>query len=276
MKNRKKSSKKSGLITRKKVSSLAKKTKKKIIKPKIKKSKSRIKIKKAKPKLSYIKTGSKSLDRLLGKGIIPGTSVLLLGNPHSGKKPILMNLLKQNCNKKIGFIVVLTDLGVNNWISMAKENNWLCSEKDSVYYVDCYSQQFNVCTNSENVKCLEVPFTLSTLSIAVSDYIDRIEKEGKIPVLVFHSLSSLFERFSESELYSFLQFFIGKLKLQNMTSIFTMQLGVHGENMETSISSLMDCIIKMNNGMISASGYISIKDKKWHKYKFVKNKLVIE
>jgi len=264
---------KKGKKTSKKKIAFSKRSNKRI---NAKRNNNKSKMKISSPKLKYIKTGSRSLDRLLGNGIIVGTSVLLLGNLHSGKKPIIMNLLKQNCSQKIGFIVVLTDLGVNDWISLSKHNNWLCTKKDSVYFIDCYSQQFNVCTNSKNVKCLEVPFTLSSLSIAVSDYIKMIENEGKIPVVVFHSLSSLLERFNGSEVYSFLQFFIGKLKLQRITSIFAMQSGVYGENMETSISSLMDCVIKMQNGMISASGYVSIKDKEWHRYKFYKNKLVVE
>ncbi len=233
-------------------------------------------IKKAKPvKRIFFTTGSKSLDRLLGKGIVEGTSVLILGTPHSGKKPILMRMVKDNCCEHgISPIIILTDLGVSNWIAMAEKNGWLCAKKAcNIFYVDSYSQQFNVCPASENVKCLEVPFTLSSLSISVSDHLDKIRKEGKKPLVVLHSISTLIETFGANEVFSFLQFFLGKLRTEGVTIVSTMQLGVHGENLETSISSLNECVIKLKDNKLNASGYITIKDNNWHNYKFVRNQL---
>ena len=222
--------------------------------------------------------GSKSLDDLLGGGIRDGTSVLILGNPHCGKKPLLMNFMKQNCcRQKTQFVLVLTDIGVNNWISMAKQNNWSC-EKDNcgTMFVDCYSQQFNVCASAPKVKCLDVPFSLSSVSISVADFIEQCQNEKKRPFIVLHSVSTLFEMFGEEETYRFLQFFIGKLKLSKTPVVLSMQLGIHGKRAETSISSLVDCVITMNNNKISASGYLSIRDGKEHPYSFKKNKLQIE
>lgn len=233
---------------------------------------------KRKNELTHFTTGSRSLDRFLGKGIVRGTSLLIIGNPHSGKKPIIMKMASDNCCKnEVVPIIVLTDLGVNNWIAMAKKNGWYCKKAESqIYYIDCYSQQFNSCPLAKNVKCLEVPFTLSTVSIAISDYIEKVKQEGKIPLVILHSVSTLVERFGQTQTYSFLQFLIGKLRSEGISIVQTMQLGVHGENFETSISSLNECVITMKEGLLNASGYITVKDHKWHSYKFVRNELVVE
>ncbi|MCX8202643.1 MAG: hypothetical protein N3G74_02465 [Candidatus Micrarchaeota archaeon] len=231
-----------------------------------------------KKKILFLTTGSKSLDRLLGKGIVKGTSVLILGSPHSGKKPIIMKMIADNCCKyEIKPIIILTDIGVKNWTSMAEKNGWLCKKKDcEIFYVDSYSQQFNYCLVSGNVKCLEVPFTLSALSIAVSDYVQKAKKEGKEPLIVLHSISTLLETFGKDEVFSFLQFFLGKLRVEQITVVSTMQLGVHGENLEASISALNECVIKLNNNKLCASGYTTIRDNNWHDYRFVKNELVVK
>ncbi|MEM4589727.1 MAG: ATPase domain-containing protein [Candidatus Micrarchaeia archaeon] len=264
------------------------KSKKKTKKQKITKKKNSIK---KKPRIESIKritkanavkkkfltSGSKSLDRLLGKGIIEGTSVLILGTPHSGKKPILMKMIKDNCCElDISPIVILTDLGVSNWIAMAKKNNWSCNKKTcNIFYIDSYSQQFNICSASQSVKCLEVPFTLSSLSISVSEYLEKIKNEGKKPLVVLHSISTLIEIFGANEVISFLRFFLGKLRNEGVTIVSTMQLGVHGENIETAISSLNECVIKLKDNKLNASGYITIRDNNWHSYKFIKNQLVL-
>ncbi|MEM4134285.1 MAG: ATPase domain-containing protein [Candidatus Micrarchaeia archaeon] len=271
------------LQKKKKKTKMQKITKKKdSIKKKTNKKKSRItsikRIMKTNPaKKIFLTSGSKSLDRLLGKGIVEGTSVLILGAPHSGKKPILMKMVKDNCCEYgISPIIILTDLGVSNWIAMAEKNNWSCNKKIcNIFYIDSYSQQFNVCSASQNVKCLEVPFTLSSLSISVSEYIDKIKKEGKKPLVVLHSISTLIETFGTNEVFSFLRFFLGKLRNEGVTIVSTMQLGVHGENLETAISSLNECVIKLKDNKLNASGYLTIRDNNWHTYKFVKNQLVL-
>ncbi len=267
---------------RKKPKAVKKKSAVKSSKAKAKPFKGKIKAKPAviKPVVSkqiVYSTGSRSLDNFLGGGIKDGSSVLILGTPHSGKKPILMNLMKQNCCKqKTQFILVLTDLGVSNWNSMAEQNGWSCKDSCGAFFVDCYSQQFNVCSTNSNVKCLDVPFSLSSVSIAVADYIARCQNEKKRPFIILHSVSSLFEMFGEEETYRFLQFFIGKMKLSNTTVVLSMQLGVHGKQVESSISSLVDCVVQFEENKISASGYISIKDNYKHPYSFKNNKLQIE
>ncbi|MCS7109433.1 MAG: hypothetical protein NZ903_01395 [Candidatus Micrarchaeota archaeon] len=226
----------------------------------------------------YLTTGSRTLDKLLGKGILKGTSVLLLGSPHSGKKPIIMRLIAENCCKhNVVPIVVLTEMGVNNWIAMAEQNKWICKNNEcEVIYIDGYSQQFNFCPKAKNVKCLEVPYTLSTLSISISESIEEVKKKEKEPLVIMHTLSPLIETFGKEEVLSFIQFLFGKLRIEGITIVVAMQLGVHGENFEKAISSMSECIITLKDNKISATGYVSIKDNKWHDYKFIKNELFVK
>ncbi|VVB73936.1 KaiC [uncultured archaeon] len=227
------------------------------------------------PSSKLLPTGSPDFDRLLGGGIMEGSSLLILGVPHCGKKPTLMNAAHSECcRNRRPVIFVLTDVGASAWQSMMKQGGWDCGKvRDRTFFVDGYSQQFGTCSNSDTVLCLEVPFSLSALSIETSNFVAKASGMKKRPMVILHSISTLVEMFGEEETFRFLQFFMGKLKAAGATMLLSMQMGVHDSKFESMVTSLVDCLVEMKDGKMRASGYLSIKDKGWIPYSIEKGKL---
>jgi KaiC/GvpD/RAD55 family RecA-like ATPase len=257
------------------------KPKKKVAKAKAK-PKARIKVsaKAAKvaraPAEKMIRTGVKGLDKLLGGGIPLSAPFLLYGSPHCGKKPIIMQLAHMNADKNRPIIFIITDFGVNRWKEIMVKEGWDISHHKNMFFIDCYSTQFGMCPVGENVTCLEVPFALTTLSIECSKFLDEIkETYRQDPIVIIHSLSTLIETFGPDAVYRFLQFFIGKLRNDKVTTIFSMQAGMHGDRTEMMITSLMDGYIEMKDSKIRASGFLSIPSREWFPYKMEREGVVI-
>ena len=274
---------------------MASKKTKRVVKPKPKKMKPKskrmkLKLKKASAKAipksrkitaakrslsRLLPTGSPDFDRLLGGGIEEGSALLILGVPHCGKKPTLMNAAHTECCKNNRPVIfVLTDVGAAAWRSMMDQGGWECEKvKDRTFFIDGYSQQFGTCSNSDTVLCLEVPFSLSALSIETSNFIGKVSNMKRKPMVILHSISTLIEMFGEEETFRFLQFFIGKLRSIGVTVLLSMQMGVHGVKFESAITSVVDCLIEMKEGKIRASGYLGIRNKEWISYSIEKGKL---
>jgi KaiC/GvpD/RAD55 family RecA-like ATPase len=270
----------------------AKKTKR-VVKPKPKKTKAKLKRKSSAKAPSKSKkgkrvtvakmrsiarllpTGSPDFDRLLGGGIEERSSLLILGVPHCGKKPTLMNAAHSECCKNNRPVIfVLTDVGAAAWRSMMKQGGWECEKvKGRTFFIDGYSQQFGACSSSNTVLCLEIPFSLSKLSIETSNFIEKASSMKKKPMVILHSISTLVKMFGEEETFRFLQFFMGKLKAVGVTMLLSMQMGVHGSKFESAVTSLVDCLIEMKDGKMRASGYLGIQNKEWISYSIEKGKL---
>lgn len=227
------------------------------------------------PSTTLLPTGSTSLDKLLGGGIEDGSSILLLGTPHCGKKPVLMNLASAVRRKGKEPIFMLTDIGALSWRSMMKEGGWESDTNEGgTFFIDCYSRQFGSCSDSDTVTNLEVPFSPSTLSIEASNFIEKASAVSRLkPIVVFHSISTLYGLFGEEETYSFLKFFIGKMKANGITAVFSLQRGIHGLEIESAVSGLVDCVVEMNRYKMKASGYKRITAKGWVPYEMKDGKL---
>jgi len=224
-------------------------------------------------KRPLLQTGSADFDRFLGGGVEEGSSLLILGVPHCGKKPTLMKAAHEECRKNRPVIFVLTDVGASAWQSMMRQGGWECEKvKDHTFFIDGYSQQFGACSNSDTVTCLEVPFSLSVLSIETSNFMEKVSGRKK-PMVILHSVSTLVEMFGEDETFRFLQFFIGKLKSAGATVLLSMQMGVHGPQFESTVTSLADCVVEMKDGRMRATGYLSIASKEWVPYSIVNGRL---
>jgi KaiC/GvpD/RAD55 family RecA-like ATPase len=209
------------------------------------------------PAAALFGTGIPALDKMLGGGIPEGTSTILYGTPHCGKKPLLMKIAYAAMKRNRPVIFILTDFGITNWVNMMASSGWNIEKfEENCYAIDCYSQQFGACPTGETVKCMEVPYTLSQISIAVTDFIDAIKQKGrKKPVVIIHSLSTLIENFDEDSVFKFMQFFIGKLRTDGIPLVCSLQSGVHGSKTTTLLTSLVDGIIEMEDRKIRASGF---------------------
>ncbi|MEM2974462.1 MAG: RAD55 family ATPase, partial [Candidatus Micrarchaeia archaeon] len=225
-----------------------------------------------------IPTGVKGLDALLSGGIEEGTSFIIYGTPHCGKKPVIMQMAYTALKNKIPVIFVLTDFGVKRWKEMMAESGWNTDRfKDRVFFIDAYSQQYSIMKNEENITYLQVPFSLSTLSIECTKFIETCELVWKRkPLVIMHSISTLIQSFGEAEVFSFMQFFLGKLSNNNITSVHTLQSGMHTEKIETMIVSNIDGVLEMRDMKLRARGFLDIKTQDWIPYRMTPRGIVVD
>lgn len=215
-----------------------------------------------------IRTGVAGLDHLLGGGIPEGTSFLIHGVPHCGKKPFLMQTAHTAAKSGRPVVFILTDFGAESWKTMAAKGGWSLNKFPSrAFFVDCYSHQYGQCPTGKNITCIDVPFVLSSISIECSNFLDAAKTVARRkPLVIVHSLSTLLRNFGESEATKFLQFFVGKLKAQGVTAIYTLQAGMHSPGTEMMIRSLMDGVLDMKDSKLKASGFIGITNRDWVPY----------
>lgn len=225
-----------------------------------------------------IPTGIKGLDPLLGGGIEEGYSFIIYGTPHCGKKPVIMQLAYSALKQKIPVVFVLTDFGAKRWKEMMIESGWNMERfKDKVYFIDAYSQQYSIMKNEENITYLQVPFPLSTLSIECTKFMETSQFVwGKKPLVIVHSISTLIQNFGENEVFNFLQFFLGKLGNESITSVHSLQAGMHTEKIETMIVSMVDGVLEMRDMKMRAKGFLDIKTQEWIPYHMTSKGVVIE
>jgi KaiC/GvpD/RAD55 family RecA-like ATPase len=209
-----------------------------------------------------IRTGIKNLDIALGGGIPPSSIVLIGGTPHSGKKPLLMKIA--HTNRKKGIIFIITDYGVNNWIKMGEDGG--LNLKENIYYIDCFSKQYASPSQMEGVVYIEYPYTLTDISIKLEDLLSELKTKGIVPIVIFHSLSSLIQNFGGIETYKFLQFLIGRLRAEGITAIFSVQFT--DERIVRDMEGLADYVIEMREGKMKVSGFRTIND--WITYRITK------
>lgn len=225
-----------------------------------------------------IQTGIKGLDSLLGGGIERESSFVIYGTPHCGKKPVIMQMAYSALKQKIPVIFILTDFGAKKWKEMMNSSGWNMERfKDRVYIIDAYSQQYSILKDEENVTYLQVPFTLSTLSIECAKFIETCEFVcNKKPLVIFHSISTLIENFGENEVFNFMQFFLGKLGNENINSIHSLQEGMHSGKIETMIVSMMDGVLEMKDMKLRAKGFLGIKTPDWIPYRMTSKGIAVE
>jgi len=225
-----------------------------------------------------IPTGVKGLDPLLGGGIEDGYSFMIYGTPHCGKKPVIMQLAYSALKQKIPVVFVLTDFGAKRWKEMMIESGWNLERfKDRIYFIDAYSQQYSIIKNEENITYLQVPFPLSTLSIECTKFMETSQFVwNKKPLVIIHSISTLIQNFGENEVFNFLQFFLGKLGNESITSVHSLQAGMHTEKIETMIVSMVDGVLEMRDMKLRAKGFLDIKTREWVPYHMTPKGVVVE
>jgi len=216
-----------------------------------------------------IKTGIETLDALLGGGLPHDASILVIGSPKSGKKPLMMQFAYEGLKMGTPAIIVLTDYSYENWKEMMALGNWRTDEfekKRMVRFIDAYSKQFN--PEKEDTDACTYPEGGGALN-SISLHISRAETAlngNTAPRVLFHSLSSLLEASNAPTVFRFLQFLIGKFRNAGSMSIYSLEKGMHDEKDITTIESLMDGIIEFEDNKLRVRGIIGA-DPKWHEFK---------
>jgi len=169
--------------------------------------------------------------------------VLLLGNSLDGKKKAMYEYVR-SCTKKNELLLFVTTDSSPESIKIELVKDKVFFGKN-IRFIDCYSQQANESVgDTEEIRRIPSPMALNEMSIALAE----IEKEfyAKSPKhkVIFNSLSTLLLYSNPQAIARFLQVTIARIKNAGGSGIFTIEKGMHDEQVITTITHLMDGVIE--------------------------------
>ncbi len=142
----------------------------------------------------FVKTGITGLDKLLGKGIPLGSSVLVEGGPGSGKTNICLNIAKNMCEKGKKVLYMSFEEPESRLIEHMNDFGWKPEEyvKKGLFYV----KRFNALDIARSVEAL-LSEAKKELLIEVQPVL--IPPNFKPDVVLIDSLTSIGSAFSGEE-----------------------------------------------------------------------------
>jgi KaiC/GvpD/RAD55 family RecA-like ATPase len=180
-------------------------------------------------------------------GLQEGENVLLISKPGEEKFIFGIKYLDKELSINRKGIYITTD-ALPSEIERKSEKYSVDLKRytgSSLFFIDSYS--WTLGENKEKIvgrKDIIVPgpSALNDLSIGLSQALKACSER---PVLIFHSLSTLF-LYNEPEVtFRFLQIIGARLKANDATSIFFCEENMHDERVMTTLKHLMDRYIEL-------------------------------
>lgn len=199
-----------------------------------------------------IKTGFKSFDELTG-GLDYKKTYVLFGDKESGKEQFLYRFVQSALASKDAVIYVLTSKSYLDLINefTSRNLNITAYLGNDFKILDDFSRTNSPSmTDNSYAKILNGPLDLTGLSVALSSTVSDFSKDAKTIINIFDNLSNLLMYNNPLTVYRFLQFICGKAKLSGVTTIFSVDTGMHSKDIVETIKNLSDAIIdlKLENG----------------------------
>lgn len=178
---------------------------------------------------------------LLGGSLPDASSILISGDPGSGKTTLAQQILYDELSRSRSCIIITYDTFPSNIIERMNEFGWdpkkyLLMNKLDI--VDCYSATAGI---TEGV--VPQPFDLTNVSIYLSTI---MEKLGNRQITII--LDSLIPIFSETEskhAISFIQSIAGKVKKAGGKLIVTLSTGSVHPELFHKVESLVDGVVEL-------------------------------
>jgi KaiC/GvpD/RAD55 family RecA-like ATPase len=184
-------------------------------------------------------------DKMLGGGILPGSTVLILGNPGSGKSILCQYLAYRFLSEGKACVFISYDEMPAELRKRSQSFNLEMSkfEQDHMFsIVDCYSSRAKVA--SQEKYYVEQPFSLTDLSITISTVLEDMQDKSK--VLFLDSGTSLFTKLEFPRVMRFLQDRSAKIKANGDLFIFTLGKGIIAQSFANQLEEAVDGIIELD------------------------------
>lgn len=183
-------------------------------------------------------------DEITDGGIPDSFSVLVTGNPGSGKSMFCQQLTYKFLNVGKPCVYLTYDCFPNELRENMKKFNWDVSEYEKegkFVFVDCFSSIAQV-TNREKYS-VNQPFSLSDLGIVMS----KATSEGaNAPKVFLDSIVPLLTHIDQSKVVEFLQDRSARIKGVNGTFIFTVGKEAIEPNLLSRLEEVVDCVVEMD------------------------------
>jgi len=185
---------------------------------------------------------------------------VIIGPPLSGKKELLYNYVLQTLKKGEPVMFITTDASAEDVKKdMVKNKIFYGSYSTNLVFIDCYSHQAgNLVAETSDTKRISGPLALNEISIAISEIQRHFYKRNPSHKVIFNSLSTLLMYSNPQMIGRFIQLMIAKIRKAGGGVFFTLEEGMHEQNVIVTIEHLMNAIIhvKKENGkvMVKADG----------------------
>ena len=182
--------------------------------------------------------------------VAPGTNVLVVGPPLTGKRKLALRLLAAGSNRGEGAIVVTTKDGSERVLSEYAD---LVGDVDGIELgvVDCVArQQGTPELDDERVTYADSPVDMAGIGIELSAFLDRFANERGIERnrILLHSLSTLLMYADLQTVFRFLHVFTGRVQSADALGVFVIDSTAHDERTMNILKQLFDVAVTVEEG----------------------------
>lgn len=227
--------------------------------------------------------GIEGLDDLIGE-VQPGTNILLVGAPMSGKSFFLRQLFYDGLeNKEAGIYISTKETWAKlcEWFDACGKGLEPFREKYGV--VDCVSRSLKIEVKEppKNVICAASPIDMTGISVALNKFLEEFlrDKQIKKVMVVVESLSNLLMYSNLQTVYRFLHVFTAKVRAADALGVYSVEEGMHSPQTIATLKQLVQGMIELkdadNKRLLRVVG-LTPAPSKWRDYRIEKNRVSIK
>ncbi len=228
-----------------------------------------------------IATGIKKLDELLGGGLPPKSTILLIGPPGSGKSTFCQQFIYVGLKNTEPAFYITLDASPEDVSKNMQEFKWDITpfmKQKKMYFLDAYSWKIGGGKETESVRVINGGLDINNINMTLADILEKINANSKRGI--FDSVSTLLLYTPQELVVRFIPILVAKAKNLNSTQILVLEEGVHEEKLVNTLSYMVDGVIKMkmegNKRMLQVSkmrGSSCPRD--WFEVRITKDGLVL-
>lgn len=190
-------------------------------------------------------------DAVRNETVEPGTNLLVVGPPMTGKRGLGMRILASGSDRGEGAIVVTTKDGAPRVLEEYAE---LVTDLDGIPLgiVDCVTKQqgVNELPEDDRIRYASSPVDMTGIGISLSEfleefYADRGLRRNRV---LLHSLSTLLMYADLQTVFRFLHVFTGRIQSADALGLYVIDADSHDEQTMNTLKQLFDGLLTVEDG----------------------------
>lgn len=176
----------------------------------------------------------------------PGTNLLVVGPPMTGKRGLALRILASGSKKGEGAIIVTTKDGAGR---MLKEYQSLVDDIETIPLgiVDCVSKQqsFGTLVEDDQIQYTSSPVDMTGIGISLSEFLETFINERELlrNRVLLHSLTTLLMYSNLQTVFRFLHVFTGRIQTADGLGVYTIDGNAHDDQTMNTLKQLFDGIL---------------------------------
>ena len=189
-------------------------------------------------------------DAIPGTDLDPGTNLLVVGPPMSGKRGLALRLLARGTEAGEGAIVVTTKDGADRILSQYEDLVDVDLGEVPLGIVDCVTKQQGLgdLADDERIRYTSSPVDMTGIGINLSEYLESFYRDREIDRnrVLLHSLSTLLMYSNLQTVFRFLHVFTGRVQSAEALGIYVIDSTAHDDRTMNTLKQLFDGLIEVS------------------------------